>query len=117
MATDGKWRRIVSDDEAFARRAPCHVIHGGQRSPALSLAWNWRTVRKDTQGISASSTAASCPHVEAAKGREAKDLDRELGDSFKSTGFSDAESKALIATVRAWDYRFSAHASDIVVDS
>lgn len=59
---------------------------------------------------------ASQSHVEGTTAREAKDLIRELRDAFKAAGFTDAESKALIATVRGRGYRLGAHASDIVVD-
>lgn len=59
---------------------------------------------------------ASQFHIEGTTAREAKDLIRELRDAFKAVGFTDAESKALIATVRGRGYRLGAHASDIVVD-
>ena len=59
---------------------------------------------------------ASGSHVEATTAREAKDLIRELRDAFKAAGFTDAESKSLIVTVRNRGYRLGVHASDIVVD-
>lgn len=59
---------------------------------------------------------ASQSHVEGTTAREAKDLIRELRDAFKAAGFTDAESKTLIASVRGRGYRLGAHASDIVVD-
>jgi hypothetical protein len=59
---------------------------------------------------------ASGPHVEGTTAREAKDLIRELRDAFKAAGFTDAESKALIVTVRNRGYRLGVVAADIVVD-
>lgn len=59
---------------------------------------------------------ASQSHVEGTTAREAKDLIRELRDAFKAAGFTDTESKTLIASVRGRGYRLGAHASDIVVD-
>lgn len=59
---------------------------------------------------------ASQSQVEGTTAREAKDLIRELRDTFKAAGFTDAETKTLIASVRGRGYRLGAHASDIVVD-
>jgi DNA-binding response OmpR family regulator len=59
---------------------------------------------------------ASGAHVEGTTAREAKDLIRELRDAFKAAGFTNAESKALIATVRNRGYRLGVYSSDIVVD-
>lgn len=59
---------------------------------------------------------ASGSHVEGTTAREAKDLIRELRDAFKAAGFTDAESKTLIATVRNRGYRIGIAATDIVVD-
>lgn len=59
---------------------------------------------------------ASGSHVEGTTAREAKDLIRELRDAFKAVGFTDAESKALVVTVRNRGYRLGVPASDIVVD-
>lgn len=59
---------------------------------------------------------ASGSHVEGTTAREAKDLIRELRDTFKAAGFTDAESKALIETVRNRGYRLNVPAADIVVD-
>jgi hypothetical protein len=59
---------------------------------------------------------ASGSHVEGTTAREAKDLIRELRDAFKAAGFTDAESKALIVTVRNRGYRLGVPASDIVVE-
>ena len=59
---------------------------------------------------------ASGPHLEGTTAREAKDLIRELRDALKAAGFTDAESKTLIVTVRNWGYRLGVQASDIVVD-
>lgn len=59
---------------------------------------------------------ASGSHVEGTTAREAKDLIRELRDAFKAAGFTDAESKALVVTVRNRGYRLGAVAADIVVD-
>jgi hypothetical protein len=59
---------------------------------------------------------ASGPEVEGTTAREAKDLIRELRDAFKAAGFTDAERKALIVTVRNRGYRLGVGAADIVVD-
>jgi DNA-binding winged helix-turn-helix (wHTH) protein len=59
---------------------------------------------------------ASGSHVEGTTAREAKDLIRELRDAFKGAGFTDAECKALIMTVRNRGYRLGVHPSDIVLD-
>lgn len=59
---------------------------------------------------------ASQSQVEGTTAREAKDLIRELRDAFKAAGFTDAESKALIATVRNRGYRLDVPSADIVVD-
>ena len=59
---------------------------------------------------------ASGPYLEGTTAREAKDLIRELRDALKAAGFTDAESKTLIVTVRNWGYRLGVQASDIVVD-
>ena len=59
---------------------------------------------------------ASGSHVEGTTAREAKDLIRELRDAFRVGGFTDAESKTLIVTVRNRGYRLGVPASDIVVD-
>lgn len=59
---------------------------------------------------------ASGSHVEGTTAREAKDLIRELRDAFKAAGFTDAERKALIVTVRNRGYRLGVLASEIVVE-
>jgi DNA-binding winged helix-turn-helix (wHTH) protein len=59
---------------------------------------------------------ASGSHVEGTTAREAKDLIRELRDAIKAAGFTDAESKSLIVTVRNRGYRLNVPKSDIVVD-
>ena len=59
---------------------------------------------------------ASGSHVEGTTAREAKDLIRELRYAFKAAGFTDAESKALIVTVRNRGYRLGLPAAEIVVD-
>lgn len=59
---------------------------------------------------------ASGSHVEGTTAREAKDLIRELRDAFKAAGFTDAESKALIVTVRNRGYRLGVVSADIVVE-
>jgi hypothetical protein len=59
---------------------------------------------------------ASGAHVEGTTAREAKDLIRELRDAFKAAGFTNAESKALIMTVRGRGYRLGVVAADIVVE-
>lgn len=59
---------------------------------------------------------ASGSHVEGTTAREAKDLIRELRYAFKAAGFTDAESKTLIATVRNRGYRLGVIAADILVE-
>jgi hypothetical protein len=59
---------------------------------------------------------ASGSHVEGTTAREAKDLIRELRDAFKAAGFTDAESKTLIVTVRNRGYRLGIPATEIVVE-
>ena len=59
---------------------------------------------------------ASGSHVEGTTAREAKDLIRELRDAFKAAGFTDAESKALIVTVRNRGYRLGVPATEIVLE-
>ncbi|MCE8556348.1 hypothetical protein KBY29_18695 [Ruegeria pomeroyi] len=59
---------------------------------------------------------ASGAHVEGTTAREAKDLIRELRDAFKAAGFTDAESKTLIVTVRNRGYRLGVPATQIVVE-
>ena len=59
---------------------------------------------------------ASGSHVEGTTAREAKDLIRELRDAFKAAGFSDAESKVMIETVRNRGYRLGVPATEILVD-
>lgn len=59
---------------------------------------------------------ASGPHLEGTTGREAKDLIRELRDVFKTAGFTDAESKNLIVTVRGRGYRLGVQVSQTVVE-
>lgn len=59
---------------------------------------------------------ASQSHVEGTTAREAKDLIRELRGAFKAAGFTDAESKVLIATVHNRGYRLGVPASEIVVE-
>lgn len=59
---------------------------------------------------------ASGPYLEDTSGREAKDLIRELRNAFKALGFTDAESKTLIATVRGRGYRLSVTASEVLVE-
>jgi hypothetical protein len=59
---------------------------------------------------------ASRSHIEGTTAREAKDLIRELRDAFKAAGFTDAESKTLIVTVRNRGYRLGIPATEIVVE-
>ncbi|MFV0297832.1 MAG: hypothetical protein ACK5JT_17130, partial [Hyphomicrobiaceae bacterium] len=59
---------------------------------------------------------ASGSHVEGTTAREAKDLIRELRDAFKAAGFTDAESKVLIETVRNRGYQLGVPATGILVD-
>ena len=59
---------------------------------------------------------ASGSHIEGTTAREAKDLIRELRDAFKAVGFTDAESKALIMTVRNRGYRLGVPTTKIVVE-
>lgn len=67
-------------------------------------------------------TAQSCDQVasvsciEGTTSREGRDLIRELRDAFKAAGFTDAESKALIVTVRGRGYRLDVPASAIVIE-
>ncbi|WP_136653001.1 hypothetical protein [Paracoccus aeridis] len=60
---------------------------------------------------------ASGSHVEGTTAREAKDLIRELRDAFKAAGFTDAESKALVVTVRNRGYRLGIPAFEIAVEA
>ena len=76
-------------------------------SPCSSACWKRRCRAIRSPPVS---------HVEGTTGREARDLIRELRDAFKAAGFTDAESKALIATVRNRGYRLGVPASKIVVD-
>ncbi|MEE4213218.1 MAG: hypothetical protein V2I43_28575, partial [Parvularcula sp.] len=59
---------------------------------------------------------ASGSHVEGTTAREAKDLIRELRYAFKAAGFTDAESKTLIMTVRNRGYRLGVVSADIVIE-
>lgn len=59
---------------------------------------------------------ASASHVEGTTGREARDLIRELRAAFKAAGFTDADSKALIVTVRNRGYRLGVDAARIEVE-
>jgi hypothetical protein len=59
---------------------------------------------------------ASRSHVEGTTGREAKDLIRELRAALISAGFTNAETMALIVTVRGRGYRLGAPAFGILVD-
>lgn len=58
---------------------------------------------------------ASGPFLEGTTGREAKDLVREIRDQFKTVGFSDAETKSFVKTIRARGYELGVKASDILV--
>lgn len=60
---------------------------------------------------------ASGSHVEGTTAREAKDLIRELRDAFKAAGFTDAESKTLMMTVRNRGYKLGVPAAGIVVQT
>ena len=59
---------------------------------------------------------ASQFQIEGTTAREAKDLIRELRDAFKAAGLTDAESKALIVTVRGRGYRLGVAAANIVIE-
>lgn len=59
---------------------------------------------------------ASVSCIEGTTSREARDLIRELRDAFKAAGFTDAESKAMIVTVRGRGYRLDVPASAIVIE-
>jgi hypothetical protein len=59
---------------------------------------------------------ASGPHVEGTTAREAKDLIREMRETLKAAGFTDAESKTMIETVRNRGYRLGVPATGIVID-
>lgn len=60
---------------------------------------------------------ASRSHVEGTTAREAKDLIRELRAAFKAAGFTDAESKSLIATVRNRGYCLGVTAAEILIET
>jgi DNA-binding response OmpR family regulator len=59
---------------------------------------------------------ASGSHVEGTTAREAKDLIRELRGAFRTAGFTDAESKDLIVTVRNRGYQLGVPEAMIIVD-
>ncbi len=59
---------------------------------------------------------SSGSNVEGTTAREAMDLIRELRDAFKAAGFTDPESKALVASVRGRGYRLGVPATGIVVE-
>lgn len=59
---------------------------------------------------------ASGSHIEGTTGRDAKDLIRELRNAFRGAGFTEAESKALIVTVRNRGYRLGIPKSKIQFD-
>lgn len=96
------------------RRATAEVQWGG-RSVILSRQIFPVFERLLEQALSRDHVASGA-HVEGTTAREAKDLIRELRDAFKAAGFTDAESKTLIATVRNRGYRLGVPAMGIVVD-
>jgi len=58
---------------------------------------------------------ASEPFLEGTTGREARDLVREIRDQFKTVGFSDAETKSFVKSIRGRGYELGVTASDILV--
>ncbi len=96
------------------RRATAEV-HWGGRSVILSRQV-FPVFERLLEKALSRDQVASGSHVEGTTAREAKDLIRELRDAFKAAGFTDAESKALIVTVRNRGYRLGVPATGIVVD-
>ncbi len=58
---------------------------------------------------------ASGPFLEGTTGRVAKDLVREIRDQFKTVGFSDAETKSFVKSIRGRGYELGVKTSDILV--
>ena len=100
--------------ELRVRRATAEVQWGG-RSVILSRQI-FPVFERLLEKALSRDPVASQAHVEGTTAREAKDLIRELRGAFKAAGFTDAESKALIETVRNRGYRLNVTASEIVVD-
>ena len=121
-ATNGLGARI---DIAALAPVPLAPVLRVRRATA-EVQWNGRSVILSRQifpvferlleKAQSRDHVASGPHLEGTTAREAKDLIRELRDALKAAGFTDAESKTLIVTVRNWGYRLGVQASDIVVD-
>ena len=121
-ATNGLGARI---DIAALAPVPLAPVLRVRRATA-EVQWNGRSVILSRQifpvferlleKAQSRDHVASGPYLEGTTAREAKDLIRELRDALKAAGFTDAESKTLIVTVRNWGYRLGVQASDIVVD-
>ena len=115
---------VVIDDAALAPVPLAPVLR--VRRATAEVQWDGRSVILSRQIFPvferllekalSRDQVASRSHVEGTTAREAKDLIRELRDAFKAAEFTDAESKALIVTVRNRGYRLGVLASDIVVD-
>ncbi|MSU91864.1 hypothetical protein GE300_20015 [Rhodobacteraceae bacterium 2CG4] len=115
----------VSIDEAALAPVPLAPVLRVRRATA-EVQWDGRSVILSRQIFPvferllekalSREQVASGSHVEGTTAREAKDLIRELRDAFKAAGFTDAESKALIATVRNRGYRLGVVSADIVVE-
>ena len=112
------------DDAALVPVPMAPVLH--VRRATAEVQWDGRTVILSCQIFPvferlleralSRDQVASVFHVEGTTAREAKDLIRELRDAFRAAGFSDAESKTLIMTVRNRGYRLGVVFEDIVVD-
>ncbi len=121
-ATNGLGGTI--DIAALAPIPLAHVLR--VRKATAEVQWDGRSVILSRQIFPvferllekalSSDQVASGSHVEGTTAREAKDLIRELRDAFKAAGFTDAESKALIVTVRNRGYQLGVVAADIAVD-
>lgn len=96
------------------RRATAEVQWGG-RSVILSRQI-FPVFERLLEKAQSRDQVASGSHVEGTTAREAKDLIRELRDAFKAAGFTDAESKVMIETVRNRGYRLGVIAADILVE-
>jgi hypothetical protein len=121
-ATDGLG--VAIDVAALAPVPPAPVLR--VRRATAEVQWDGRSVILSRQifpvferlleKAQSRDQVASGSHVEGTTAREAKDLIRELRDAFKAAGFTDAESKALIATVRNRGYRLGVSATAIKVE-
>jgi len=91
-------------------------VHWGSRSVILSHQ-QFPVFQRLLEKALSRDQVASGSQVEGVTGREAKDLIRELRDAFKTAGFTDGESKALLMTVRGRGYRLGVKASEITVEA